>query len=247
VIRAATWEEVRPKRRVNNKATFRGFVTDFIVPRPEDRLRPQAYLVEQEPGWMLPVHFHLEHQYQVVTAGGGTFGKHPVGPLFVHYASRESGYGPLSAGPDGLSYLTLRVVGDEGAWYLPESRTRMQTGIKRRQAHASPKTSMSEAELRALDGLAAEILITPDGSGLAACLARMPANHVAAAALCDCSGDRFYVVTKGSMIVGSHTVAGLATVFASAEEQVEIRAGAQGLEVLVLQFPDDARVASSER
>ena len=50
VIRAATWDSVRPKRRANDKATFRGFVTDFIVPQPADPLRPQVYLVPASPG-----------------------------------------------------------------------------------------------------------------------------------------------------------------------------------------------------
>src|SRR5689334_11266367 len=116
---------VRPNRRTNDKATFRGFLTDFIVPTPDDPLQAQAYLVEQNAGWVLPVHFHLENQYQVVTGGSGTLGAHPVAPLYVHFASRESGYGPITAGPEGLAYLTLRVQGDAGAWYLPESRPRM--------------------------------------------------------------------------------------------------------------------------
>ena len=241
MIRIATWDKVRPKRRSNDKATFRGFVTDFIVPEASDEPRAQAYLVEQSANWPLPVHFHLQHQYQVVTAGEGTLGKHRVAPLSIHYATPESGYGPITAGPEGLSYLTLRVRSDEGAWYLPESRQRMRPGFKKHHAHAQPKVSVSPAELRALAVPASEILIAPDGSGLAACLARLPANHRALAPLCECTGDRFYVVTQGSMAVGSEIVAGLATVFASRQEPLELRAGPDGLEVLVLQFPDDAR------
>lgn len=149
------------------------------------------YLVEQSPNWVLPVHFHLQHQYQVVTAGTGTLGRHPVEPLAIHYASPESGYGPLTAGPGGLSYLTLRVESDDGAWYLPESRPRMQRGISKTQVHAQPEAHLKEAAGRAPDVPANEILITPDGYGLAACYARLPANHHAAALLCECPGDRF--------------------------------------------------------
>ena len=241
MIRTRTWDEVIATRRRNDKATFRGFVTDFIVPGPDDHPRAQAFLVEQNPDWVLPVHFHLQHQYQVVTAGNGTLGKHPVEPLSIHYASPESGYGPVTAGPAGLSYLSLRVRSDEGAWYLPESRERMQRGIKKHQARGQPRERLSEAQLRALDAPTEEVLIAPDGSGLAAHLARMPAHHFAAAPLCGCAGDRFYIVTHGSLIVGERTLAGLATVFASREETLDIRAGPDGLELLVLQFPDDAR------
>jgi hypothetical protein len=242
MIRTATWESARPGRRANDKATFRGFVTDFIVPREGDALRAQAFLVEQNPGWVLPVHFHLENQYQVVAAGGGLLGVHPIKPGYVHFASRESGYGPITAGPEGLSYFTLRVQGDTGAWYLPESRQRMQRELKRRQAAGKPGSQVDESELRALEGLSTEVMIAADGTGLAAGIARLPPNYVATAPLCDCARDRFYVVLQGSMILDDEELSGLATVFASAEEQPQIRAGAEGLEVVVVQFPDDARV-----
>jgi hypothetical protein len=188
------------------------------------------------------VHFHLENQYQVVAAGGGTLGKHPVKPGYVHFASRESGYGPITAGPEGLSYFTLRVQGDTGAWYLPESRLRMQRELKRRQATGKPGSDVPAGELRTLPGLSTEVMIAADGTGLAAGVARMPPNHVATAPLCDCTRDRFYVVLKGSMILGDEALPALSTVFASAEEQLEIRAGGEGLELVVVQFPDDARV-----
>ena len=244
MIRTCTWEQAKPLRRSNDKASFRGFVTDFIVPSPADTPRAQAYLVEQNPDWVLPVHFHLEHQYQVVTAGGGTLGRHPVVPLSIHYASPESGYGPLTAGPEGLSYLTLRVQGDEGAWYLPESRARMQAGMKKRQLHAQPRRSVKATEVRALRAVETDVLIAPEPSGLAACLLRIPANEVVAESATGYTGDRFYVVTAGGMVLDRkdvEDVAALATVFVSREERFDVRSGAEGLEVLVLQFPDEAR------
>ena len=241
MIRARTWDEVRATRRANDKATFRGFVTDFIVPEPGDEPRPQAFLVEQNPNWVLPTHFHLEHQFQVITAGDGMLGAHPVKTLCVHYASPESGYGPLIAGAEGISYLTLRAVGDQGAWYLPESRERMQRGIRTQQEHGKPGMDLSDDAARELTAPALDVLIAPQDSGLAAFLVRMPLNHVAPAHLCGRSGDRFYVVTRGSMVVAGKSLAALATVFASHDEPLAIQSGSDGLEVLVLQFPDVAR------
>jgi hypothetical protein len=242
LIRTGTWEEAKPRRRENNKATFRGFVTDLIVPATEDKPRPQAFLVEQEANWVLPVHFHLRHQFQVITAGGGVLGKRPVEPLCIHYASPESGYGPLTAGPEGLSYLTLRVVSDEGAWYLPESRARMQLGIKKQQEHGEPKTVLSDAEIRELREPTVEVLIARQESGLAAHLVRMPPDQTFWAASGELKGDRFYVVTKGSLALGEANLAGLAAIFVSHDDTLELRSGPAGLEAVVLQFPEEARL-----
>ena len=41
MIRTCTWEQAQPLRHSNDKATFRGFVTDFIVPGPPDEPRAQ--------------------------------------------------------------------------------------------------------------------------------------------------------------------------------------------------------------
>ena len=47
---------------------------------------------------------------------------HPLGLVTVHYSSPEAGYGPIVAGPEGLEYLTLRRVSEQGAFYLPDER-----------------------------------------------------------------------------------------------------------------------------
>jgi hypothetical protein len=130
-------------RRDVRKTQFVGSVTELILPvegRPAPR--PQAFLVEQSPNWQLPVHFHLEHQFQVFVAGGGSIGRQPISLLDVHYASPHSGYGPLVSGDAGVSYLTLRAVGDTGAWYLPEMRDKCLR-IPKVQAHGSTQRPMS--------------------------------------------------------------------------------------------------------
>lgn len=41
---------------------FRGY-TDFMFESvPGEPLGPQAFLVHQAPGWVLPVHFHMQYQ-----------------------------------------------------------------------------------------------------------------------------------------------------------------------------------------
>ena len=206
----------------------------------------QAFLVEQKPNWVTPPHFHLEHQFQVVTAGKGSIGRHEVGPLCIHYATAETGYGPISAGPDGVTYLTMRVVPDTGAWYLhkPGSRERMRRGLKRQQEHGAPKSAVSAAELQSLRAPSVEELIAPRENGLAAHLVRIPPGEMLTLPAQHAHGGRFYVATCGSMRLADAELRALSTVFASADETFSIRSGPEGLEVLVLQFSRDALVAS---
>ena len=221
------------------KQTFVGTVTDLIIPDASTPApRPQAFLVEQSANWTLPTHFHQEHQFQVFVAGGGTIGRNAVERLAVHYASPHTGYGPLVSGDQGISYFTLRAVGDTGAWYLPEQRENLLLRIKKQQAHAVPASYVSAAQLKALAQPVQEPLIAPEASGLAAWLVRLPPGRSATAPLlAEAGGGRFYVVTQGSLLNAGEELPALATVFVSSDEAVELQAGGDGVEVLVLQFP----------
>lgn len=239
-----TLERARPARRALDKPQFVGFVTDLIASDAQARPRPQAFLVEQSAHWTLPTHFHLQHQFQLVVGGSGSIGRNPLGPLSVHYASPHSGYGPIVSGGEGLAYLTLRVMSDLGAWYLPESREQLQLRIRKQQAHGAPSAQVTAQALQALAAPAEETLIAPDAGGLAAWLLRLPphARRPAPAGQAQ-DGGRFYVVTQGALRVGEETLPGLATVFVPQGEPLGIEAGDTGLELIVLQFPAEAALA----
>lgn len=242
MIRMRSWDEARAARRPHRKDTFEGFVTDLIVPEETAPTGAQAFLVDQNPNWVTPPHFHLEHQFQVVVAGAGSIGRHEVAPFAIHYASPETGYGPISAGPEGISYLTLRAIGDTGAWYLhkPEQRERMRRGLKKQQAHGAPPRTISAAELRSLAAPVIEALIAPQEGGLAAHLVRLPPGRSLTLPSEHAHGGRFYVATCGSIRVAGTALPALATVFASFDETFAIESGPEGLEALVLQFPRNA-------
>ena len=242
MIRMQSWDEAKSGKRPRQHENFEGFITDFIETADSRSVVAQAYLVEQNPNWVTPAHFHLEHQFQVVTAGSGAIGRHAVQPLAVHYASPETGYGPITAGPEGVSYLTLRAVADTGAWYLhnPEQRAKMRREIKKRQAHAAPEKSVSAETLRSLNTPSTEELIAPLENGLAAHLLRLPPNQTLTLPSPHSHAGRFYIATGGSMRVAGKELRALATVYASFDEILPIASGADGLEVLVLQFPRDA-------
>ena len=243
MYRQQSLERARPARRTIVKAQFEGDVTDLIVPDAAvPTPRPQAFLVEQRPRWTLPVHFHQEHQFQVFVGGGGTIGRSAIGPLAVHYASPHSGYGPLVAGDEGISYLTLRAVGDTGAWYLPEQREQLRLRIPKVQAHAAPDARLGAEPLRHLSAPVSETLIEQRDGGLAAWRVRLaPHRQVAAPPGAEHGGGRFLVVTRGSLRDhDDDELPALATAFVSSDETLDLRAGGEGLEVLVLQFPADA-------
>jgi len=235
-----SWDKARATKRARRTDTFEGHVTDFIATLEERAPGAQAFLVEQDPNWATPPHFHLEQQFQVVTAGGGSIGRHPVCPYAVHYAAPETGYGPITAGPEGISYLTLRAQGDTGAWYLhkPGSRERMRPGLKREQHHGMPSKSLSEAEIAGLSEASVEDLIAPRADGLAAHLVRMGPGTILKLPALHANGGRHHVVTKGSVKLGGQTAAALSVAFAGPDEASEFESGSAGVEVIVLQFPN---------
>ena len=240
-----SWIGARATKKALRKDTFEGYVTDFIATHEARQAGAQVFLVEQDPNWVTPPHFHLEHQFQIVIAGEGAIGRHAVAPLTVHYAAPQTGYGPIVAGPQGVSYLTLRVSGDTGAWYLhkPGSRERLEAGRKPEQQHGAPAGAIDADALARLAATSLTTLIAPRVDGLAAHLVRMgpraefalPAEHA--------HGGRYYVVTQGAIDAGGADSQGLFVLHASAEESPAIRSGPAGAELLVLQFPRDASQA----
>ena len=241
MITAQQWNQSSPRQpRVTD--TFDGEIVDLIDTYAAANPVAQAFLVKQKPDWVLPPHFHDEHQFQVIMSGSGTVGRHAIAPLHVHYAAPETGYGPITAGPDGLSYLTLRATGDTGAWYLhkPGSRERMRRELKREQHYGAPSAVIGAAVLASLHEVAVEELIAPRADGLAAHLMRLPPGRSTTLPAAHPHGGRFYVVTAGVMQHADAPLCAPAVLFASADEVLTVRAGNQGLEVLVLQFPHGA-------
>lgn len=242
-----TLDRARAGSREVRKPQFVGRVTDLIVPDAGSPApRPQAFLVEQSAHWTLPAHFHVEHQFQLFVAGGGTIGKRPVEPLDVHYASPHSGYGPLISAGEGISYLTLRAVGDTGAWYLPQEREN-NLRIPKVQAHGAPLDRASSQALATLASPTTQTLIAPIEGGPAAWLLRLGAGQQLAqpGGQAD-SGGRFVVVTRGGMRLDGGEVEALGVAWLDASETLVLQAGAQGLEAVVMQFPRQAAQSFAE-
>lgn len=237
MIRTGTLEKARTERRHLILPNGTGYWRNgLIASPPEDTVAPQAFLVEQDPNTVIEPHFHTENEFQVMVAGSGSLGRHGVEPISVHYAGAHTGYGPISAGNDGLSYFTLRARMDPGAQFLPGARGRMQRVPKRhrlgdalRPCPASDLAARRRAEVITVlqpeaDGLAAWMLRVPPEGDL-----DMPAHP---------GGGRFLLVVGGALTLGGEQLPRFATAFLSADEPAPpLRAAAAGLEALVLQFP----------
>ena len=198
---------------------------------------PQGFLVQQPPGSVTPPHFHEVNQFQVFVGGSGSLGKRAAGPLTVQYAGDHTPYGPIAAGDDGVTYFTLRAAWDPGAKYMPQSRDKLKRG-RQRQKMGRPATSCGPEGLRALKAPEAVTLIERVEDGLAAWLLRVAPGDAMTIPDPGDGGGQYHVVVGGSLVRDGAEMPELSCLFATSDEPpYEARAGAAGLEMLVLQFP----------
>ena len=215
--------------------------TGVYTPPAAGEIRdPQAFLVEQSPGAVVHPHFHFVDQFQVVVDGGGTLGRHDVSPISVHFASGHTGYGPITPGPDGLKYFTLRASADEtGAQYLPANRHKM---------HAIPKKNvlLDAIPLAGPDELCQltqvrRINVKQDESGLRVDVVSIPPGMQTEISGQPKSAGLMILVVSGSF---SHAEQAFTRwscmVIGNNESGALLKGGADGAQILALQFPLEA-------
>ncbi|MEK9752118.1 MAG: hypothetical protein VW338_02750 [Rhodospirillaceae bacterium] len=199
---------------------------------------PQGFRVEQPAGAVTEPHFHETNQFQVFVGGAGWFGKHELKPLTVQYANGHSPYGPVVAGPEGLDYFTLRARWDPGAKYMPRSRDRLIKGNQRQRLVTGIWTETAE-ELKRRFGVDFELFLDAEGDGLAGFIGRFGPGGAAVVPCVPKSGGQYWVVVGGSMVLDGKVYPRLSCLFASADQPLtSVAADADGLELLVLQFPE---------
>jgi len=81
---------------------------------------PYAVWVELNPRTVLEEHYHTENQWQIFIEGSCTMHGEELTPTTVHYADKGTPYGPIAAGDDGVTFLTLREKAPTG--YHPVDR-----------------------------------------------------------------------------------------------------------------------------
>jgi hypothetical protein len=244
VIRTGTLEKAREGRRHLVLPNGTGYWRNGLITAPPDAAvspaaqgapAPQAFLVEQDPGTTIEPHFHQENEFQVVVEGNGFLGRQAVEPVRVHYAGANTGYGPVIAGPKGLSYFTLRARSDPGAQFLPGARDRMPKGPKRHLlARAWPP--LPAADLGANGGSEAMELWESQPDGIGAWVLRVAPNRAASVPSL-ASASRYLLVIGGALVMNGERLPRFAAIFISNHETPALCAAEEGLELLVLQFP----------
>jgi len=213
---------------------FEYFKGEWLEAGQDPQLSPTMFLVEQGPHSRLATHFHRENEFQVVVQGGGKFGAHDVQAVTVHYAGAYTGYGPIVAGDDGLSYFTIRAVFEQGAIFLPEGREQMVRGPKR-QLHSTPYPAAEPGELLARTATEVHELFEPQPDGIAATRILLPPGAQAQAPSPHGSGGQFVMVISGSLLYRQRLLTRWEPIFLSPDEAaLTLCAGGGGADVLSL-------------
>lgn len=206
---------------------------------------PQVLLVEQLiAGSEILPHFHGIDQFQVFMDGEGKLGRHAIAPISIHYTNGYTGYGPIVAGKRGLSYYVLRPDFDAmGSQYLhvPESRKNLKRGSKRFFI-AEGIRARSRQELRQLPAPQVERVIgvaqdDPD-AGLFADIANLPPHTPYTGTDPSLGRGQVYIVLEGGLVHEDRNLGARAAIVVTADEpRVTFTSGADGLQMMILQYP----------
>lgn len=214
-------------------------------PLPElGRLYPVGFLVEQDPNSTVRGHFHEADQFQVIVAGSGRMASHSVEGIAVHYTNAHSPYGPIVAGEEGVHYFTLRNSYDRGARYMPEARPDLRQAPRNfRESTVPPYPPLDPAELARTAPSCTEA-IAPQADGLAVWRYRLPAGGRISGPDPRSGAGQHWLVLGGELAGDNAAVLPkLSLIFVSPDEApFEAKAGAAGLEILCMQYPDRGTV-----
>jgi hypothetical protein len=206
--------------------------------------RPQGFMVHQPANAVTPAHFHEPNQFQVFVGGSGRMGAVPAKPLTVQYANGHTPYGPIVAGEEGVKYFTLRQRWDPGAKYLPASRDLLKKGNQRTRIKGDIGVA-DERTRKARTETVVETLIALEADGLAAWMWRAAPGAEVRIPAPEGSGGQYLIVAGGTLRNGQTDLDPLSTVFVTADETgFSGTAGADGLDLLVLQYPREGEALS---
>ena len=199
--------------------------------------QPVAFLVEKKANGIVPPHFHEVNQFQVIAEGDGKLGKQDVQPFSMHYTNGFTGYGPITAADDGISFFTLRNRFDSGAKYFPQDRPLMKPAPKRHRLVGPEPLSLAEA-LKSRETTALETLLDTEPDGLASWFLRLGPNATTQTPSPEQGGGQYLIVAGGTLVYDGTELPKLSVVYISPDEgSITLQAGPEGLEALMMQFP----------
>jgi rubredoxin len=234
MAKIAAYEDVKATRKQREVKGGHAWRTEFFQPPPGDRSEPHAFLAERCYNGGIRPHFHDVDQFQVIVSGGGTLGRHALPRHTVHFARAHTPYGPIVPTQEGLGFLTLRARRAAGQFIVPDKIDLLTSVADRRP------WQVSEAPVFGSSG---EICVRPlssirDEHGLAASSMRLKPNAKTTAPDPSGGAGQYLIVTAGSLVHGGRDHHAITLVFVKPDEApFQLVAGAQGLDVLALNFP----------
>lgn len=216
-----------------DRAEGRNFIHNYFGVQQRLASGPQAYLVDMpDEGSRISPHYHDVDQYQVIIGGDGVIGPHPLRPVTFQYADAYTPYGPVIAHKNGLNFYTLRMSPSGGHFDMPGARHLMKAKPGRNIAGSFDIGRSLPAGQYTL-----ETLHPPEADGITAAGIRLGANATGKGIPSD-AGGQYCVVCTGSVIHEGKNYPKLSLILVEAGEATpEFTAGAEGAEVVVVQFP----------
>jgi hypothetical protein len=204
---------------------------------------PHALVTDMAAGESILPHFHGIAQFQIFSGGAGSMGRHQLRPLMVQFKDHHAAYGPVVAGPQGLTFYAMRMQAFNSApVYLDKPGYREKLKPSKRRNLVSPPLVLSTAPVLAASTTAMwePVYAETYDDGLAAQLLRLGRGMTVMSPSPQRAGGLYLFVVNGSL---EHANAQwpLWSMLAldKTTDAIEIRAGEAGLELLVLEFPHE--------
>ncbi len=233
-MRAVSFDEGTLKEL--NRVDGRTRVRQYIGGLREISDSPTALLVNvPDPGSVITPHFHDVDEFQVTVDGDGTLGKNKLAPITFQFVNSYTPYGPIVAGKNGLTYFTLRITSAGGHFLMPENQDKVK-GKKKRNIVGNVPSSTGPLEA----GKVARFeLVDSESDGLSVINMRLGAHARQAGAVTpSAGGGQFWLILDGSAVHNGKTLPKLSVIHVAANDPPPtVEAGADGAEILVVQFP----------
>ena len=218
----------------------------FFVASKETPDAPSAFLAQYPPDEHSTAHYHAVDQFQILVKGKGQLGRHEVAPYYVHFARAYTPYGPLHSDAEtGWTFMTLRAHWDAGAQRLPEKVDALKQIPGRKPWQVTTQATFPEAAAGAVFQDMPEI---KDERGLFARSFTIAPNASTTAPTPANGGGQYIVALSGSMVHAGREQKAMTVAFVKPDEPAfEIKAGADGCQGIILNFPQAAPRAAGEK
>jgi len=230
--------DAKPAGR-NNPAQRGPKFSFFSFPNEPDK--PHASLNGHTGNAIGQAHFHRVDQFQVVVDGEFQLGRHELSPYCVHFSSAYTPYGPLVPKDGGdYTFVVMRAHRDAGAQYISKEMDQLRSVPDRKPWQVSVPVKFPAPQSRGSLGDVALHAVPElkDDNGLAAHTLIMKPNARASAPDPAHGDGQYVVVVKGSLWHDNKEHKAITLVFVKPEEGAfQLHAGSQGLEAIVLNFP----------